>query len=505
MSATDSEDQAIRAAITETIPAARGETPPAEHDGDPLLADLRAIVGAAHAVPGDDAPAALVDQLQQYRGRARAVVRPGSTAEVAAVVRLLQRHRVPIVPQGGNTGLAGGATPDASGEAVVLSLARLDRIRAIDLDNDTLTVEAGVLLDAAREAAQQAGRLFPLSLPSGGSCTVGGNLATNAGGTQVLRFGNTRALTLGIEVVTAEGEVWDGLRGLRKDNAGYDLRDLYIGSEGTLGIITAATLKLFPLPAVLQTAILRVRGIAAVIALLRRARQGFGASLTGFEIMSPTIWQLVATHAPEYRLPFPADEHDDVWHVLIETADEGREAEARDRLADVIVAAVDDGLVDDAVVAESLAQRQAFWRIREHGLGEAQRRDGWNAKHDVSLPISRIPDFVAETGAALAAAFPGVRLFVHGHAGDGNLHVHVGRPLGTGPEYWQAHEAAVRALVQRAVAERGGSICAEHGVGQLKAGVLHEYKPALELALMRRIKAALDPHGLLNPGKVLAR
>ncbi len=471
---------------------------------DPLLDALRAIVGPAHAVPGEDAPGALVDILQRHTGRARAVVRPANAEEVATVVRLLAAERVPIVPQGGHTGLAGGGTPDASGTAVVLSLSRLDRIREIDLDNDTVTVEAGAILDTVREAAHAKGRWFPLSLPSGGSCTIGGNLATNAGGTQVVRFGNTRALTLGIEVVTAEGEIWNGLRGLRKDNAGYDLRDLYIGSEGTLGIVTAATIKLFPLPAAQQTALLKVSGIATVIALLRHARRGFGAALTGFEIVSAATWRLVAAKAPEYRLPFAPEDGDDLWYVLIEIADEESEAHGRERLEAVIGAALEAELADDAVVAESLAQREAFWAVREHGLGEAQKRDGWNAKHDVSLPISRIPDFVADTGAALRREFPGVRVFVHGHAGDGNLHYHVARPEGTGPDYWDAHERPLRALVHRAVTARGGSICAEHGVGQLKVHALPDSKPPLELALMRRIKAALDPNGLLNPGKVLA-
>ncbi len=472
---------------------------------DPLLDALRAIVGPDHAMRGEDAPGALVDILQRHPGRARAVVRPANAEEVAAVVRLLAAERVPIVPQGGHTGLAGGGTPDSSGAAVVLSLARLNRIRDLDRDNDTVTVEAGVILDTVREAALAADRWFPLSLPSGGSCTVGGNLATNAGGTQVVRFGNTRALTLGIEVVTAEGEIWNGLRGLRKDNAGYDLRDLYIGSEGTLGIVTAATIKLFPLPAAHQTAFLKVSGIATVIALLRHARQGFGAALTGFEIVSAATWRLVAANAPEYRLPFAAEADDDHWYVLIETADEDSEAHGRERLETVIGAALEAELADDAVVAESLAQREAFWAVREHGLGEAQKRDGWNAKHDVSLPISRIPDFIAETGAALQTEFPGVRVLVHGHAGDGNLHYHVARPEGVGPEYWETHEHALRALVYRAVTARGGSICAEHGVGQLKVDALPDYKPPLELALMRRIKTALDPHGILNPGKVLAR
>ncbi len=471
---------------------------------DPLLAALQAIVGEAHAIPGDAAGDALVDQLRRYVGQARAVVRPATTAEVAEVVRLLVAEGVPIVPQGGNTGLMGGATPDAEGAAVVLSFARLNRIRAIDLDNDTITVEAGAILSVVQDAARDANRLFPLSLPSQGSCTIGGNLATNAGGTQVLRFGNTRALTLGIEVVTAEGEVWDGLRGLRKDNAGYDLRDLFIGAEGTLGIITAATLRLLPLPAAQVTAFLEVEGIESAIALLRRARKDFGASLTTFEIISDATYRLVAARVPERRLPFPPGAASDRWYVLIEIFDDESEEHARAALERILGDAIAAGEVADALIAASIAQSRTFWDLREHGLGEAQKRDGWNAKHDLSLPISRIADFIRETGDALRAAFPGVRILVHGHAGDGNLHYHIAKPEGAPESYWATHETGIRTLVHDATVARGGSICAEHGVGQLKVHALAHYKTPVELALMRRIKAALDPQGLFNPGKVLS-
>ncbi|PKU23354.1 FAD-binding oxidoreductase [Telmatospirillum siberiense] len=470
---------------------------------DPLLADLRAIVGDAYALPGEDAPELLTDQLNRYTGRARAVVRPRTTEEVAQVVRLLAGQRVPIVAQGGNTSLTGGATPTAEGSAVVLALTRLDRIRDIDLENDAMTLEAGVLLANAQEAAREAQRLFPLRLPSEGSCTIGGNLATNAGGTQVLRYGNTRALTLGIEVVTADGEIWDGLRALRKDNAGYDLRDLFIGSEGTLGIITAATLRLFPQPAAQRSAFLKFAAIEDVLALFDRAKKGFGSALTAFEIISGATYELVARRLPEQRLPFPAEFGEERWYALVELSDEESDDHARDALERVIGEAIEAGLVQDAVLPESLAQTRAIWELRETGLGSAQKRDGWNAKHDISLPISRIPHFIRSTGDALRQAFPGIRVFTHGHAGDGNLHYQVARPEDTGDDYWLTHETAVRTLVHRAVLAHNGSICAEHGVGALKAHTLPDYKPPLEIALMRRIKDVLDPQGILNPGKVL--
>ncbi|QDQ88463.1 FAD-binding oxidoreductase [Alcaligenaceae bacterium SJ-26] len=469
-----------------------------------LLEALRQIVGRPHAVSGHEAPESLIDQLQRYEGEARAVVRPGSTEEVARVVALLAGQGIPIVPQGGNTGLVGAATPDGSGRAVVLSSARLNRIRDIDLDNDTITVEAGVRLGQLREAAHEAGRWFPLSLPSQGSCTVGGNLGTNAGGTQVIRFGNMRALTLGLEVVTAQGEIWHGLRGLRKDNTGYDLRDLFIGSEGTLGIITAATLKLFPLPRAERTAFLRVTGLDTVLALLRHARAGFGAALTSFEIIARSSYDLVSAQAPEYRLPFLPDETKDSWYVLIEISDENDEAHADLSIERVLGEALENGLAQDVLVADSLAQREAFWALREHGLGVAQRRDGKNVKHDISLPISRIPTFVRESAAMLQRVFPGVRIFAHGHAGDGNLHYNVAAPTPGDDAFIETYGTAIRAQVHDLVIAHHGSISAEHGIGQSKLTELLRCKSPVEIGLMRQIKQAFDPGNLLNPGKVLA-
>ncbi|XAH23821.1 FAD-binding oxidoreductase [Xylophilus sp. GW821-FHT01B05] len=467
----------------------------------PFLEQLRAILGAAHVLTGDDAAGYLTDQHRRLTGRALAVARPADTAQVAQVVRLCREHRVPIVPQGGNTGLAGAATPDASGQALLLSLTRLNRVRAIDTDNDTITVEAGSVLAHVQQAARDAGRLFPLSLGSEGSCTIGGNLGTNAGGTQVLRYGNARELTLGLEVVTAEGEVWESLSGLRKDNTGYALRDLYIGSEGTLGIITAATLKLYPLPAVQHTALLAFGCIRDAIAFLSQARTGFGAGLTAFELLSDTALGLIAQHVPEQ--PIPLKELNYPWYALIELSDSEGEAHARERFEAVVGSAFEDGLVADAAIAESLQQSQALWRLRDEALGEAQRRDGRNVKHDISVPISRIPDFLRATAAALEARFPGVRPVAFGHLGDGNLHYNVSHPVGQTPSAVFAVEDAIHEVVYDSVQLHGGSISAEHGIGQTKRDLLPRYKSPVALGLMQRIKQALDPLDLLNPDKVL--
>lgn len=469
-----------------------------------LLNQLRDAVGPSHVLTGTDADAEayLTDQHRRITGRALAIVRPASTAEVAQVVRLCVEHRTPIVPQGGNTGLMGAATPDGSGRAIVLSLTRMQHIRAIDTDNDTLTVEAGAVLAHVQQAAREAGRLFPLSLGSEGSCTLGGNLSTNAGGTQVLRYGNTRELVLGLEVVTAEGDIWHGLRGLRKDNTGYALRDLYVGSEGTLGIITAATLKLYPLPQAQQTALLAFGCIRDAVAFLSAARAGFGASLTAFELMSDTALGLIDQHTPEYPIPLALNAP---WYALIELSDAESEAHARERFEAVVGQAFEDGLVQDAAIAESLHQSQALWRLRDEALGEAQKRDGSNVKHDISVPISRIPDFLVATAAELQARFPGVRPVAFGHLGDGNLHYNVSHPLDGKPSDTFAVEDAIHEVVHDSVHAHGGSISAEHGVGQTKRDVLPRYKSAVELNLMRRLKAAFDPLGLLNPGKVLAQ
>ncbi|MFZ4285826.1 FAD-binding oxidoreductase [Variovorax sp. HJSM1_2] len=477
------------------------QTPPTTFS---LLDILRSEFGAAQVLSGTDAAPFLTDQHGRLTGRALAVVRPANAEQVAQLVRLCRERRIPLVPQGGNTGLMGAATPDNSGQAVMLSLARLNKVLEVDTDNDTITVQAGCVLANVQKAALEAGRLFPLSLGSEGSCTIGGNLSTNAGGTQVLRYGNTRELTLGLEVVTAEGEIWHGLRGLRKDNTGYALRDLYIGSEGTLGIITAATLKLYPLPAAQHTALLAFPCIGDAIAFLSIARAGFGAGLTAFELMSNTALQLIAQHVPEH--PIPLETTNAPWYALLDLSDSESEAHARERFEAVLGTAFEDGLVVDTAIAESLQQSQALWRLRDEALGVAQRRDAEgrsNVKHDISVPISRMPSFLRETAAALEARFPGVRPVVFGHLGDGNLHYNVSHAVHLGVDALFAQEDAIHEVVHDSVHAFGGSISAEHGIGQTKRDVLPRYKSSVELDLMLRVKRALDPLGFLNPGKVL--
>ncbi len=467
-----------------------------------LLDELRALVGAAHVLTEGDLSAWEQDWRRRRRGRALAVVRPGSTAEVAAVVRACARAGVALVPQGGNTGLSVGATPDDSGQQLVLSLTRLNAVRALDADNLTLTVEAGCILQNVQAAAAQAGFLFPLSLAAEGSCTIGGNLASNAGGTQVLRYGNARELCLGLEVVTPQGEVWSGLSGLRKDNTGYDLRDLFIGSEGTLGIITAATLKIFPQPAAQLTAWAAVPSMAAAVRLLGLAHQHLGAGLTGFEAMGQFALSLVCKHMPQLRVPF-AGMAGAPYCVLLENSDSESEAHARERFEHLLEQAMDDGCVLDAVVAESLAQAQELWHVRE-SIPLAQAEEGLNIKHDISVAASRIPAFVEYADALLQREIPGVRLVNFGHLGDGNLHYNVQAPEGGDAKaFLHTQEAHVNQLVYDAVAQFGGSFSAEHGVGQLKVAQLERYQNPVALQLMRALKQALDPQGLMNPGCIL--
>ena len=465
-----------------------------------LIDELRRSVGVPQVLTDGDLSAYERDWRQRAQGRALAVVRPGSTAEVAAVVRACAAVGVSIVPQGGNTGLAVGSVPDASGTQVLLSLRRLNRVRAIDRANLTIEAEAGCILQNLQSAAQQADLLFPLSLAAEGSCTIGGNLATNAGGTQVLRYGNARELCLGLEVVTAQGDVWNGLSGLRKDNTGYDLRDLFIGSEGTLGIITAATMKLYPLPAARLTAWAAVPSMAAAVDLLGLAHRHLGAGLTGFEVMNRFALSLVDKHYAQLRVPLWQASP---WCVLLENSDHESEAHARGQFEGLLEAALDAGCVTDAVVAESMAQAKGLWHIRE-SIPLAQAEEGLNIKHDISLPVSRIPAFVAETDAQLAQAIPGVRLVDFGHLGDGNLHYNVQAPEGQdAAQFLAEQEDRINTLVFDAVARHGGSISAEHGIGSLKAAKLPHYKSPIALGMMHAIKQALDPQGTMNPGRVL--
>jgi FAD/FMN-containing dehydrogenase len=465
-----------------------------------FLDQLRSICGPDHVLTEGDLSAWEVDWRKRSHGKALAVVRPGNTDEVAQVVKACVSARISLVPQGGNTGLVVGSTPDDSGSQLVLSLQRLHAVREIDAANLTITVEAGCVLQNLQEAALQAGFLFPLSLAAEGSCTLGGNLATNAGGTQVLRYGNARDLCLGLEVVTAAGEVWHGLSGLRKDNTGYDLRDLYIGSEGTLGVITAATLKLYPLPAARLTAWAAVASMDEAVALLGLAQQHLGANLTGFEVMGQFALSLVVKHFAQLKVPF----HDSAaFGVLLECSDQESEAHARAQFERLLEAALAKGCISDAVVAESLAQARQLWHVRE-SIPLAQAEEGLNIKHDISVPVSRIPEFVRSTDALLKQALPGVRLVNFGHLGDGNLHYNVQAPAGVDAAvFMREREDVVNTLVFDAVQRFGGSISAEHGVGTLKVSKLEQHKSPVALSLMRSIKTALDPHNLMNPGKLL--
>lgn len=480
-----------------------------------LLGD-GAVKTAAHEMEGF-----AVDWRRRYHGKPLAVILPGTPNQVAAVVSLAGRHGVALVPQGGNTGLSGGATPDGSGSQVIISLARLTRIRSTDSENQTLTVESGATLLNVQQAAQDMGLLFPLSLGAEGTATIGGNLATNAGGTGVLRYGNARDLCLGLEVVTATGEIWNGLRGLRKDNTGYDLRDLFIGSEGTLGIITAAVLKLFPRPAGVATALVRLASPRDALTFLQMAQSRCDATLTGFEYMSVESTQIVVRYLPDStrhctRIIGGTDgiQHTLSDSVLIEISHPESELAAVMMLEGVVESALERGIASDAIVAQSKAQADTLWRLREN-ITFAAAEDGPNIKHDIALPISGIVEFILEMDQELHAAYPGVRLINFGHFGDGNLHYNIAPPLAlshgldrqarhlANQRYLQQFEDEIRRRVHDRVVAMGGSISAEHGLGQLRRDEAKRYKQPLEMDLMRRIKMALDPRGIFNPGKVL--
>lgn len=445
----------------------------------------------------------LTDWRGKWTGRAIAVAQPDSTSDVAEIMRWCNAHGVPVVPQGGNTGLSGGATPDGTGNTLVMSLTRLNAIRSVDTQNNTLVVESGVTLQQVQQSARDAGRLFPLSLAAQGTCTIGGNLASNAGGVQVLRYGNARELCLGLEVVTATGEIWHGLRGLRKDNSGYDLRDLFIGSEGTLGIITAATLKLFPLPAAQAVALVAIPSPQAAVALLQMAQTQLGPTLTAFELMSDECINLVLNHVHAARLPLAERSP---WYVLMEISESRDAAATNEAMEQLLEAAMEQELVSDAALSASLAQFQALWALRED-ISEAQGAEGKTVKHDIALPISEIPAFVDQVSQDLLAQFDGIRLVVFGHLGDGNLHFNLSPSaecLGPGhAAAFVAKEAALNRLVHDAVVAHGGSISAEHGLGVLRREESARYKSTTEMALMRALKTAFDPLNLMNPGKLL--
>jgi len=468
-----------------------------------LLASLRAaFTGRLIDDPTEAAPY-FRDWRGKWTGAGIGVAQPDTAEDVARVVAWCARHGVAVVPQGGNTGLSGGGVPERDGLNLVLSTGRLNKVRQIDNINNVIVVEAGVTLQQVQEHAEAAGRLFPLSLAAQGTCTIGGNLATNAGGVQVLRYGNIRDLCLGLEVVTASGQVWDGLRALRKDNTGYDLRDVFIGSEGTLGVITAAVLKLFPMPSVRVVAFAAVPSPAAATRLLQLAQKELGAHLTAFELLSETCLSLVLRHIPSSRRPLGDAS---AWYVLLEASAESEATPIADVVTSMLGTALEQEMVSDAAVSSSLSQFRDLWALREN-ISEAQAAEGRTIKHDVSLPITAIAEFIETTAAELVARFPGVRLVVFGHLGDGNLHYNLSP--GPSPDVAQTREfelleAPVNRLVHDAVVARGGSISAEHGLGVLRRDEAARYKTPVEIQLMRALKHAFDPMGTMNPAKVLA-
>ena len=465
-----------------------------------FLDQLVTIVGPQAILTQAEAMAPhLIDWRGRYRGDALAVVKPNSTEQVAAIVKLCAETRTAIVPQGGNTSLCGGSVPAEKSNAVVLNLTRMNKVRAIDLHNNTITVEAGCVLAQLQQVAQENDRLFPLNLAAEGSCTIGGNLSTNAGGTAVLRYGNTRELTLGLEVVLPDGQTWSGLRGLRKDNTGYDLKQLFIGAEGTLGIITAAVLKLFPQPKSSGTAFVGVTSPSQALALLNQLRANCAERLTGFELISRLCLDFVLRHIPNTHDPLTVAYP---WYVLVELSESASALDAGELLEQELAIALEQSRAVDAVVAKSSAQSQALWAMREN-ISEAQRFEGASIKHDVSVPISAIALFVTQASAALAAAVEGIRIVAFGHMGDGNLHFNVSRPLALSDAEFFAQAHRLNGIVYDLVHSLGGSISAEHGLGQLKREEITRYKSSLELDLMRSIKRAWDPLNIMNPGKVI--
>ena len=467
-----------------------------------LIEQFGAALGKQYVLTEDaDKAPYLTDWRKRYTGKALAVLLPKTTEEVVNIVKLCAAHHVAIVPQGGNTSLCGGATPDDSGKQVILNLKRMNQIREIDAANQTITLEAGCILQAVQEKAAAQDFLFPLSLGAEGSCMIGGNLATNAGGTNVLRYGNTRDLCLGLEVVTAQGEIWNGIKGLRKDNTGYDLRDLFIGSEGSLGIITAAVMRLYPLPISQWTTLVATDNIASTIALLTLFQKRATSLLTGFEMMTQESLALNEKHFPQMANPLKGNPP---FTVLIELSDHESEEHVRKLLETILEEAFSAGLISDAVIASNLSQANAFWHMREH-ITLAQAEEGANLKHDITIPLSSLESFIQDTDSLIRQKYPGVRIINFGHLGDGNLHYNIAPPLGVDPKTFNPkHEKAIYELVYAQVERYQGSISAEHGVGQLKLAHLRAHKGAVAHDLMKTLKRALDPQNILNPHKVVS-
>ncbi len=461
-----------------------------------LIEQFRNIVGERHAITdANDIQPYVTEERNLFHGRSPLVLRPGSTAEVSDICKLASAHKIALVPQGGNTGLVGGQTPH-NGE-VVVSLRRLDKIREVDTASNTMTCEAGVVLQVAQAKASDVDRLFPLSLGAEGSCTIGGNLSTNAGGTAALAYGVAREMALGLEVVLADGRVLNTLSKLKKDNTGYNLHNLFIGAEGTLGIITAASLKLFPKPRAVETAYVGLKSPDAALKLLTIAQGEAANALTSFELLSEMAVDFSVRHGIDVRDPL-AEKHP--WYVLMELSSPGDDA--RTPLETILGRAMEEEIVDDAVIASSLAQRNNFWKLREE-MSAAQKPEGGSIKHDISVPVAAVPDFIAEADAAVVKLIPGARPVPFGHLGDGNLHYNVSQPIGADTADYLARWHEVNAVVFEIVLRMGGSISAEHGIGVLKRDELPDVKDKTAIELMRAIKAMLDPHGIMNPGKVL--
>ncbi|MGB3718565.1 MAG: FAD-binding oxidoreductase [Hyphomicrobiaceae bacterium] len=474
--------------------------PPLAAPTPELIARLTEIVGPEHALTDPDQQLPYLREWRDlYIGRTPLVLRPANTEQVSRILALCNEARVGVVPQAGNTGLVGGQVPFESGNEIVLSVSRLKQIREINPAAYSMTVEAGLTLAECRAAAERADRLFPLSLPSEGTCQIGGNLATNAGGVGVLAYGNARQLVLGLEVVLADGRIVPGLKALKKDNTGYDLKDLFIGSEGTLGVITAAVLKLFPRPAESATAMVALAEISHALDLFSLAQETAGRSVTAFEFIPRICIDFVLRNIPGTREPFPKTYP---WYVLIEISGAKADGQAAREMEDVLGQAAERGLLLDAVLAGSLSQARDLWRLRE-SVSEAQKPEGGNIKHDVSVPIAKIAEFIERADRIVESICPGARPLPLGHFGDGNIHYNIAQPVDMGKERFLELWEPITTAVHELVAEMGGSISAEHGIGRMKRKDLERYKSAVELELMRRIKAAFDPNGILNPGKLL--
>lgn len=464
------------------------------------LARMKEVVGSRGFIDNtNDMAPYLHERRDLYVGRAAAVLRPQSTAEVSALMKIAHETGTPVVPQGGNTGLVGGQVPFDGGDEVILSLSRMNRIVSSDAENNTLTVEAGVTLAAAQEAAEKMERLFPLSLASEGSCQIGGNLSTNAGGTAVLRYGNARDLVLGLEVVLANGDIWDGRKGLRKDNTGYDLKQLFMGSEGTLGVITGAVLKLFPRPRSVETAFVAAPSVEAAVRLLRLAEAASGGLVTGFELIPRIGIEFVVKHLPGATDPLSAPSK---WYVLIELSSGEADGRLRETLETLLSSAITEDIASDAVIASSDAQRALLWKLRE-SMSDVQRLEGGSIKHDVSVPVSSVADFIEKATKAVEREMPGIRPVPFGHVGDGNIHFNLSQPVGANKAAFLARWDEMSGVVHNIVRSLNGSISAEHGVGRMKRDEIAATKSPVEMEMMTALKRAMDPKGILNPGKVV--